>query len=879
MSHVTRDHQERDNAYEVAHRTQSNTCTNAGVAVVCVLEFCGRKCEDLKDLLTHIKEHISAGLEICCPFHGCDKHFSKKSSFTSHLSRCHRNYSVQDVAKKFLVDHDLGRQSGSHDCEDNLFEPNVPISESDIEENEDHELANADFGPDTWVTDYTKCIALFLLKLQTKNLIPVKTIQGIVDELHFMQQSAIDLSVSYIKGKVATIGLSEEAHKEVDDIINSMENLSCSLMSKSESEFRSKTNPDLQKPECGILRSDYLRKKYFQREFKYVAPNEIVLEEKESTHSTHKKKKECFHYVPIQETLKVMCEDKSMKNHMLRLPMEKERGVFEDVHDGRVFKRNAFFTENPNSLQIILFQDACEISNPLGAAKKKHKILAVYFTLGNLDPRCRSIIDPMQLVLLCKESYLKKYGHDQIFGPLIKDIQALEQSGITLESGEILKGSVLVICGDNLGSHCIGGYCESFQSHYYCRYCTLTKTQIAEMHASTEKLRTPETYNRIIQQLQDSDEEKFEGIKFDSVFNSLDHFHVAMPGLPPCLGHDLFEGVVDFDLTLCIAYFIDKKWFTLDLFNEKLAQFPFCGNDVPNRPFAISKTKLGGHAVQNWWTLRFFTLVVFELVQDIGDEVWKFVLCLKEIVELVVSPVIDESQLAYLNVLIQEYLYNRRELFALESLKPKHHFLSHYPWLILNFGPLIRLWTLRFESKHSYFKRAVRQAQNSINITSMLAERHQLLQAYSFHGQVFPDDVIVKKGALFHQTLYATNIQTAVHHLNVGTKQYVVTDEVSVFGTRYKKGMYLMARTGETDWTFGKMLFSLVFEEEVNFVVRLCESCYLADYGIYEVRNVDIASSVVCVTYSNLVDYYPLSSYRKGRSHFITLKNKPKNLH
>ena len=338
---------------------------------------------------------------------------------------------------------------------------------------------------------------------------------------------------------------------------------------------------------------------------------------------TKTNKKEVFHYVPIRETLKVMCEDKCVKSHTLRSPIE-GKSALEDVQDGMVFKKNQFFRENPNALQIILFQDACELSNPLGSAKKKHKLLGVYFTLGNLDPRCHSQIDHMQLVLLCKESHLKEYGQGKVFGPLVSDIQTLENTGITLQNGGVVKGTIITICGDNLGSHCIGGFCESFKAHYYCRYCNRTKAQIIEMSNAGE-IRTQESYKRIVQNLQDTGEEHCEGIKFNSVFNGLSHFHLAMPGLPPCLGHDLFEGVVDYDMTLFISYFIEKKWFTQDLLNKKIAQFPFRGNDVSNRPCVVSKTKLGGQAVQTWHFVRFFTLLEFEFVQDTEDEVWKLV--------------------------------------------------------------------------------------------------------------------------------------------------------------------------------------------------------------------------------------------------------------
>jgi len=47
-----------------------------------------------------------------------------------------------------------------------------------------------------------------------------------------------------------------------------------------------------------------------------------------------------------------------------------------------------------------LYQGAFKVVNPLGSAKKKHKIVAVYYTLAHFDVEKRSNIDHMQLVLL-----------------------------------------------------------------------------------------------------------------------------------------------------------------------------------------------------------------------------------------------------------------------------------------------------------------------------------------------------------------------------------------------------------------------------------------------------------------------------------------------
>ena len=58
--------------------------------------------------------------------------------------------------------------------------------------------------------------------------------------------------------------------------------------------------------------------------------------------------------------------------------------------------------------------------------------------------------------------------------------------------------------------------------------------------------------------------------------------------------------------------------------------------------------------------------------------------------------------------------------------------------LFCRFGPLVRHWTMRYEAKHSYFKKLAQSMGNFINIAYSLAMRHQQLEcyhnAYSFIG-------------------------------------------------------------------------------------------------------------------------------------------------
>lgn len=110
---------------------------------------------------------------------------------------------------------------------------------------------------------------------------------------------------------------------------------------------------------------------------------------------------------------------------------------------------------------------------------------------------------------------------------------------------------------------------------------------------------------------------------------------------------------------------------------------------------------------------------------------------------MICSQRISLSQTAYLS--IEEYLYDRKTLFSNVNLRAKHHFVLLYPEFIVWFGPLIYLWTMRFESKPSYmyFNRCARQLHNYKHLSNTLSMRHQLLQAHLASGSLFKTDLSV----------------------------------------------------------------------------------------------------------------------------------------
>jgi hypothetical protein len=239
-----------------------------------------------------------------------------------------------------------------------------------------------------------------------------------------------------------------------------------------------------------------------------------------------------------------------------------------------------------------------------------------------------------------------------------------------------------------------------------------------------------------------------------------------------------------------------KKWFTYEFLNRKIRTYAFRGAESHDSPAHINEEtgKVVGHAVQVWHLLRFLPLLVGIKILDTSDDVWQLVIGLRRLAELVCAPVVSHHLVAEMDYVIEEYLAERVGLFPLVKLKSKHHFVSHYPMLTLQFEPLIRLWTLHFESKHSYFKACIRAAQNFKNVTSTLSYKHQLLQAFYSAGSLFRKSVVADNSLPFHASLYAAEIQNVLlpyPQLNDATNTSIC-QSARVNGLEYRKSSFVV---------------------------------------------------------------------------------------
>lgn len=415
------------------------------------------------------------------------------------------------------------------------------------------------------------------------------------------------------------------------------------------------------------------------------------------------------------------------------------------------------------------------------------------------------------------------FGQEKVFSRLVADLKDLEDSGFQLQDGSNLKASLIAICGDNLGSHVVGGFTENFSpSKHFCRYCLIDRKTFVKSPLAFGPQRTTENSNDSVQQLT-PDQNVIDGIKSDSCFNSLKSFHICS-GLPPCLGHDLFEGVVANDLALYIEHLVKaEKHFTYDQINRAISQTKLLGSDMHNKPCETKEKpkKLSGSATQNWCLLWLFSLYVSRWIKhSMESEVWQLCPKVREIAELICAPKIHQNEVAYLKVFLEEYVSSRKSMFPDYPLRPKHHYMLHYPDLILKFGPLIRLWTLRFESKHCYFRDCARKLHYFIHLSKTLAERHQFLQSYLGQGHLFPAHIqIAGEVNEIDERSYNRDIQMVLNTSDIDKQKTSEVSAVTYKGTKYTKGLVVaLEHTGET-LVFGKI--SLILSDERNVFVVL----------------------------------------------------------
>ena len=247
------------------------------------------------------------------------------------------------------------------------------------------------------------------------------------------------------------------------------------------------------------LNTEYKRLKYIREDTNYNHPQEIVLNKAEVRKGT---RKEVIHYVSIVESFKTLVQDSSFIKMLNGKKVQRADDKIRDIKDGSVYRTNSYFNKNPEAYTALLYSDGVEMRNPLGAAKGTYKIVAVYYTISEIEKSQRSQIDRLQLVMVFKEKLLKTYSMKTLFNPFIEDLKRLEV-GVEVESPSlrIVKLGVAAYASDNLEASLVGGFSSNFSSKDICRMCHIQhpqlEDQVHDINGKLYGLWSVEEYDRI----------------------------------------------------------------------------------------------------------------------------------------------------------------------------------------------------------------------------------------------------------------------------------------------------------------------------------------------------------------------------------------------
>lgn len=348
-----------------------------------------------------------------------------------------------------------------------------------------------------------------------------------------------------------------------------------------------------------------------------------------------------FFYIPLLKTLQKLMELDDYKAEVLNPHISSSEHRLMDFCDGILFKHHSLFGSDPHALQVVGYYDDVEVVNPLGSYVKKHKLGCLFFFLGNVRPQYRSSLKTIHLVAVGRTEDINHYGINSFLTPFVEDLKQLYLDGLTVNiagSRQTLYGGLIAFLADTLAAHAVGGFKGSMSfALRVCRTCMATSEQIQQCFSESDcVLRTPESYFEQCSLLHGPLEGHYStnyGINFMSVLEEVPGYSI-INGLPHDIMHDLYEGVVPYELKLLLRHCISNGYFSMNEINGRIERYGFDCNEPRLLDPAIIRNndvKIRQSASQMMTLSQHLPLIIGDKIPD-GDCHWNSFLLLLRII-------------------------------------------------------------------------------------------------------------------------------------------------------------------------------------------------------------------------------------------------------
>lgn len=539
---------------------------------------------------------------------------------------------------------------------------------------------------------------------------------------------------------------------------------------------------------------------------------------------------------------------------------------------GQLWKEKKINIPNKILIPYFIHCDDLEINNCLGSHAGVHSLAAIYYSF----PLSENISQLTNIFLagVIKTKDTKEFGNDSCLYKLIDEIKILEDTGILIKLSDGTSQRVHfvlgLILGDNLGLNKMLNFSKSFSANFFCRFCTEGKRSTVSLcEEKIESLLNIDKYEMLLEK----NDPSATGIYGDSIFNSISSFHVVK-NYSVDIMHDVFEGICQYNMVHILNHYTQRvKLFTLATLNDRIYSFNYGPIDVGNKigtPIKIENLKnkhLKMSASEMMTFVHFFPLIIGDLINE-NDEVWSFFLLFLNIVDILMSYNFTENILDHLKLLIKEHNSQFIKLFK-DTLKPKYHILTHYPFIIRQSGPPRLFWSMRYESKHREIKTYARVINSRKNITLTICKKFMFKYVNYF---LSPKNCVVKVNS--RHKIHSNFENFITQQLNVSVENLDIYSQIEYKGTLYKKDFYL--HTFKDNFSFYNIIEIIVTKFDKFFI--LCDEItdyeYHLHYDSYELKN--YINQYENITIKNISDFrgFPINIHNTThKKNMVRLKD------
>ena len=543
------------------------------------------------------------------------------------------------------------------------------------------------------------------------------------------------------------------------------------------------------------------------------------------------------------------------------------------------------------TLFLQIFFDGLGLTSYNRSSTSVHNSGMFYFTILNLPPRFNASLSNIHMLAMCNTLDLKNEGGlDILLSKIVDEITYLETHGITVETQD---GPVQVYAklaqftGDNLGMNQMFGFIESFASDFCCLLCYATREEMQTYERESDfSLRTKETYANDLTMLNSlpAGKNHYRGVKRQCALNALPSYHIIDNWTNDSM-HTSLEGFMPY-VTGAVLFHINRLCpeITLSFVNQQILQVTsgFISGERHNKPGPLSSFLEPGKdmtpkqsSIQMGTLFRILPLIIGgKLYGEEALRYWELFMTLQEIVDLIMAPTLTESLLNHMSQIIETFLDQFKILFPTLSIRPKIHFLLHYPPIIRKNGPTRSYWCMNFERMNGAVKLPAHIIQNFRDPQQTLAYRRQCSALNNFlEGKHNRNFVYVKKlSEISIDSLASADNFDEFRHL-FEYDSVSVASKITVNAVEYRDNTFVILGPGDFGYSFGKIKFSIC--EDLNSVVLFVSVYRTKKFDVrrysYVIEKESLRATRL-VRVSDLLDSLPLDLIKMKEGNFIRLK-------